>query len=166
MQPDISPVITERLMLTMQGAYMLDWHGIHGIDHWRRVRENGLRIARQNGADQVVVELFAYLHDIKRRNDGHDPRHGQRAAEWIVRLDEGVLPLDSEALYLLTYACRHHTQGLTDADITVQTCWDADRLDLGRVGIIPKTERLCTDVARRPEILTWAIHRSQAPRQR
>ncbi len=31
----------------------------------------------------------------------------------------------------------HHSNGAVDADPTVQTCWDADRLDLGRVGIKP-----------------------------
>jgi uncharacterized protein len=35
-----------------------------------------------------------------------------------------------------------------DADVTVQTCWDADRLDLVRIDIQPEAERLCTDAAR------------------
>jgi uncharacterized protein len=38
---------------------------------------------------------------------------------------------------LLAYAFREHTSGYTDADITVQVCWDADSLELGRVGIPP-----------------------------
>ncbi len=29
-----------------------------------------------------------------------------------------------------------------------KTCWDADRLDLPRVGIIPKKDRLCTEAAK------------------
>jgi uncharacterized protein len=37
-------------------------------------------------------------------------------------------------------------------------CWDADRLDLGRVGIQPKPELLCTDTAR--ELLPWAHERA------
>ena len=44
--------------------------------------------------------------------------------------------------------------------MTVQTCWDADRLDLGRVGIRPLAERLCTDVARDPVLIEWAYQRS------
>jgi uncharacterized protein len=31
---------------------------------------------------------------------------------------------------------------------TLQACWDADRLDVGRVGIAPKPHRLCTEAAR------------------
>jgi uncharacterized protein len=41
-----------------------------------------------------------------------------------------------------------HSKGLMDADVTVQTCWDADRLDLIRLDIQPEAERLCTDAAR------------------
>jgi uncharacterized protein len=44
----------------------------------------------------------------------------------------------------------------------VLTCWDADRLDLGRVGIRPLAERLCTDAARQPAMLQWAYRRSLA----
>jgi uncharacterized protein len=41
-----------------------------------------------------------------------------------------------------------HSDGKTEADVTVQTCWDADRLDLGRIGVYPKTELLCTATAK------------------
>jgi uncharacterized protein len=47
-------------------------------------------------------------------------------------------------------------------DITVLTCWDADRLDLGRVGIRPAAHRLCTDAARDPAMIEWAYRRSTA----
>ena len=40
------------------------------------------------------------------------------------------------------------------------TCWDADRLDLGRVGIRPDPRRLFTAAARSPELLSWAYQRS------
>ena len=43
--------------------------------------------------------------------------------------------------------------GQTEADITIQTCWDADRLDLGRVWIIPDPDRLCTEPARDPALI-------------
>jgi uncharacterized protein len=49
---------------------------------------------------------------------------------------------------------------VTDPDVTVRTCWDADRLDLGRVGVTPDPILLCTDVARRPETIRWADGRA------
>jgi hypothetical protein len=34
-------------------------------------------------------------------------------------------------------------------DVTIQTCWDADRLDLGRVGIRPDPARMGTEAGKR-----------------
>jgi uncharacterized protein len=45
-------------------------------------------------------------------------------------------------------------------DITIQTCWDSDRLDLGRVGITPHPRRLCTEAAKRPTTIKWADARA------
>ena len=46
--------------------FQLDWHGIHGVPHWARVRWNGLNLAAVNGARTDIVELFAFLHDCRR----------------------------------------------------------------------------------------------------
>jgi uncharacterized protein len=150
----------ERLVAALRPGYRLRWDGIHGWPHWVRVRENGARLAIVTGADLDVVHAFALLHDVARRNDAHDPKHGARAAALIDELPDGLLGLDRSQLEQLTFACAHHTEGLLEADVTIQTCWDADRLDLGRVGIEPEPGRLCTEAARRPEILAWAWRRS------
>ena len=42
----------------------------------------------------------------------------------------------------LCYAMRHHSGGDVSDDATIQTCWDADRLDLGRVGVFPSPQYL------------------------
>ena len=59
-------------------------------------------------------------------------------------------------------ACAGHTHEKTHADITIQTCWDADRLDLGRVGIRPDPTYLGTTAARRPDTISWADARAWA----
>jgi uncharacterized protein len=46
--------------------------------------------------------------------------------------------------------------------VTVSTCWDADRLDLGRVGIEPHPDYLCTAEARHPETIAAAHGRALA----
>jgi uncharacterized protein len=61
---------------------------------------------------------------------------------------------------LLYEACRLHTDGLLEGDPTLQACWDADRLDLGRVGIQPRLDLLCTDAAR--SLRDWAHARAIA----
>jgi len=45
---------------------------------------------------------------------------------------------------LLDYAIRHHVDGDVSDDPTIGTCWDADRLDLGRVGIVPDERYMST----------------------
>jgi uncharacterized protein len=107
-----------------------------------------------------VVELFAFLLDSKRRNNRRDPGHGARAAAFAKSLQGKTINLDAGELDQLVYACTYHTNGLVQAHVTVQTCWDADRLDLGRVGIKPDTKYLCTDAAKQPDMIAWACRQS------
>ena len=148
MQRNKHTTITPNLIAMLRREFALEWDGIHGAPHWARVRRNGLRIAAVTKASTRVVELFAFLHDARRLHDGGDREHGARAALLVRELGAAQLAISGEEAELLAYACRHHSDGLIEADVTVQTCWDADRLDLGRVGIRPDPERLCTAVAK------------------
>jgi uncharacterized protein len=140
--------------------YGLPWDGYHGIVHWARVYENGVRLAAETGADVDVVRLFAILHDCRRVNEDSDPDHGPRAAEYARELHGLLFNLPDPAFRLLHRACAGHTHERTHPDVTIRTCWDADRLDLGRVGITPDPNLLCTDAARRPEMIAWADDRA------
>lgn len=121
---------------------------LHGPTHWRRVERNGLILAERTGADPDIVRLFALFHDSRRVNDGHDPGHGARGAEYASFHRGDTFDLPDEDFELLEYACIWHTDGTHHDDATIATCWDADRLDLGRVGIIPDPKRMCTDFGR------------------
>jgi uncharacterized protein len=138
--------------------YALPIRGDHGIVHWARVLENGRRLAAATGAKIEVVTLFALFHDSRRVNEYTDFGHGHRGAELARSLRGTLVHLNDEAFDLLYEACRLHTSSLTEGDITLQVCWDADRLDLGRVGITPEPDRLCTDAAR--ELISWASARA------
>ena len=70
------------LVLEVVQNFELDIDGIHGVSHWTRVLENGFRLAETNGANLKVVAAFALLHDSRRENDGYDPEHGFRGAEY------------------------------------------------------------------------------------
>ncbi len=140
--------------------YALPLNGDHGVSHWARVLENGIRLAEETGAQVEVVQLFAVLHDSRRQNEVTDPQHGPRAAEFATELRGSVFDLDDHEFRLLYRACEGHTHERTHPDVTIQTCWDSDRLDLGRVGITPHPSRLCTEVAKRPETIKWADGRA------
>lgn len=121
---------------------------IHGVEHWRRVDDNAQLLTAHTGADIIIVRLFAYLHDTCRIDDGRDRMHGPRAADKLCELPETLIKISSEQMALLEYAIRHHADGVTSDDSTIGTCWDADRLDLGRVYIIPKASRMSTQAGR------------------
>ncbi len=154
-------MISEQLDTVILAEFRLELDGIHGVKHWKRVLENGLRIAETSGADEEIVEYFAYLHDVGRWDNGRDLEHGQRSAEFV-RQHRHLIQLGSEDRFdLLVEAIEHHSGGRTDGDPTVQTCWDADRLDLGRIGVYPDPEYLCTEEAKDPEVIEWGYRRSR-----
>ncbi len=154
-------MISKGLMETILQRYALSPGGIHGLSHWARVLETGRNLAHRTGARIEVVELFAVFHDAQRLNDGWDREHGYRGAELAGEVRGDRFQLSDGDFDLLYQACRDHTDGTTAADITVQTCWDADRLDLGRVRIALDRKYLCTEAARDPTVMIWADRRSR-----
>jgi uncharacterized protein len=112
-------------------------YSAHGPAHWRRVEQNGLLLATRTGADITVVRLFALFHDSRRLNEGTDEGHGARGAAYAAELRDHLFQVDDHAFALLVEACTWHTDRDFSDDPTIATCWDADRLDLGRVGMIP-----------------------------
>lgn len=153
---DFKPLITAIL-----SDYQLPLSGDHGVVHWARVHENGLRVAEQSGANILVVRLFAIFHDSRRENEYSDPDHGVRGAEFAKQLRGERFELSDAEFNLLYKACQGHTHEKTHPDITIQTCWDSDRLDLGRVGITPHPSRLCTEYAKLPKTIQWANRRAE-----
>jgi uncharacterized protein len=131
---------------------------IHGVGHWRNVEDTAMLIAPETGADVVVCRLFAIFHDCCRIDDGSDLDHGRRAAA-LIRSLGSKLSLDFRRAELLLEAVERHTDGETTGDPTIGTCWDADRLDLGRVGIIPGAKWMSTTAGRQiAELGTKALY--------
>jgi uncharacterized protein len=144
--------------------FQLDWLGFHGVAHWARVLENGLNLCcgvPEARADVVV--LFALFHDSCRRNEHRDPEHGERAALLAESyFEKGRLPVDALGLQLLAEACRGHDQGRVSSDATIGACWDADRLDLARVGILPSVRFLSTEAAKNRDLLERCVNASRS----
>lgn len=162
----LSTAISAGLIEQIQKSACQNDQGFHGLSHWLRVLQNGRELAKATGANLKVVELFAVIHDSQRRNENHDPFHGYRAAEYAREVRGTWFELTDAEMNLLQNACIYHSDGLVDAELTVQVCWDADRLDLGRVGIRPSAEHLCTDHAKIPEVIEAAYRRSKLPVKR
>ena len=119
-------------------------------------------LAPVTGANRHVVELFAFFHDACRVNEYDGEGHGARGATLAGRLKGRFFDATDSEMDQFSQACRYHSDGRNRGDATVLTCWDADRPDLGRVGIAPRADRLCTAAARQATILATANARAQA----
>ena len=135
------------LINLIKAEFKLSWHGIHGANHWARVLHHGRTIGVLRKADLMVIELFSFLHDSCRLSDRQDIWHGERAAEFAHGIHGDYYNLTPAQLDKLCYAMKHHSGGDVSIDSTIQTCWDADRLDLGRVGIMPAAAYLSEEAS-------------------
>ena len=142
---DILTIINKQLALPI--------NSLHGISHWKQVEMNGRRLSPSTRADTTVVSYFAYLHDSQRQNEDEDLGHGERAAVYCEELyKQGFLKITVHQLSQLMYACKFHSDSKVKTDdITIATCWDADRLDLVRLGITPDPCFLLTEAGKHYE---------------
>ena len=143
--------IIQKALHVVRPQFRLDHaNGIHGVPHWSRVWFHGRALAAALDVIPQVLAWFAFLHDGQRHNDSRDPQHGHRAADFAIRLRRvGVISeLAGHEFEYLCEAMRLHSDGHTTGEPTILACWDADRLDLARVGIRPHPSRLCTEHAR------------------
>ena len=135
----------------------------HGVAHWMRVMRNGLEIGRNlEGANLKVIRLFAILHDSERVAEMQDREHGFRAAMMahVHNGHEDTFTVTPDEMELLTTALTFHSDGyLTDCP-TVGACWDADRLDLLRVGIHANPDLLCHAYSKQFSVMYAANQRA------
>ncbi|VGO17069.1 hypothetical protein PDESU_05664 [Pontiella desulfatans] len=144
----LNPIITPELFGRILEGYPLDPLGIHGIYHWLKVAENARHLAKEEGIQSDVFPLFAVFHDSRRLNDGRDPDHGKRGASFARELHGTWFTLPEADLERLCYACEHHTDVVRHKDPVIGICWDADRMDLHRVGIMPDVKYLNSKTAK------------------
>ena len=129
-------MITQELLLKVFGDFALDIEGPHGETHWRQVCINGRSLARLHSVDSAISDFFALFHDCRRRTEASDPKHGYRAAQYARSLRGAYFELPDIQFDLLYKACQFHSYPIRTSNKIIQTCWDADRLDLGRFGAV------------------------------
>ncbi len=82
-----------------------------------------------------------------RVNEQRDDGHGKRGGEYALNNKE-LLDLTDEQLDILYRACAGHTDGRNPSCDTIACCWDADRLDIRRVGFKADLQWFNTEKAR------------------
>ena len=117
----------------------------HGEQHWKAVTYAGMRLCDLvPEADRELVFLFGLFHDTQRISEYADPDHGDRAALVATEMLQDDMRDDPGRLDDLAYAIRFHDRGMVTTEATRSVCWDADRLNLWRVGTEPDPELLST----------------------
>jgi uncharacterized protein len=146
----------DRLVEAVREASPLHESYIHGEQHWRAVAEVGLRLLEQTPkADRDVLFLFSLFHDSMRQKEGDDPGHGERGADLARSLHGRLYRLPDQRLEFLLAACAEHTEIEYSDNPTLGACFDADRLNLWRVGRTPDQKLLSTDAALDGALHNW-----------
>jgi uncharacterized protein len=146
----------------------LAWHvsDLHGVAHWARVSRFGAGLSaglHLSPAYRECVEIFAWTHDLARIDDGGGNDHARDGARYFDTYTAKVFPhLTHVQQDFIRTAIYHHADGISaeegwhqgwfthlegeKADIlnVMGCCWDADRLDLLRLGIEPEPHRMST----------------------
>lgn len=82
--------------------------------------------------DREALRWAAVLHDIRRRDDGDDPGHGKRAAEWIVSNLQDRIGL--KCIDEVCKLCEQHDIEVDNPSTELMILKDADALDRVRLG--------------------------------
>ena len=107
----------------------------HGFDHILRVWHLCQRIGQAEGADLIILQVAALLHDVARGRQGDDDCHAEASA--IAAQD---LLAGAPAAYVdrVAQAIREHRyrSGPAPSSLEAQVLFDADKLDaIGAIGI-------------------------------
>lgn len=141
MKEDIYKIIAKEKLKNILGEFQLDFFGIHGFPHWARVIDNGLLLADEYALNKNILIIFALFHDIKRVRDEYDFEHGLRGGDFLL-LNRKHINLTDTEINTAYLACKGHTEIKHSNDLNIAMCWDADRLDLMRVGLQPQSPYL------------------------
>ena len=117
--------------------------------HSTRVEAFGLLLMQAyTFVDADVVKWFAYLHDFTKMK--MSVGHGESAADYIKTIRHTILSdLSDSQIVTLQMACALHMTTRETEDMTINVCFDADRLDIQRHGIATDPQKMATDLGKR-----------------
>lgn len=157
---EIYNVIPKNILKEILNEYQLDLlNGMNGLNHWSRIIENAFLLSEYNKANKKVLVAFAFFHKIKRNNEEQDTNEGYKGAQ-LLRYYENELGLNEEEFDQAYFACVNFNEFKTHDNLTIATCWDAERLDLMRTGLYPREDDLQSTYAKNAGTITWAVRRA------
>jgi uncharacterized protein len=145
--------------------------GTHGLGHITRVLVWSAVIAGRLGTPLRRPALLwaAALHDVRRRDDGIDPEHGERAAAWVLDVFPTLRPDVAAAVDLPFVAalCRDHQRGdhlIADWSDELRVLKDADGLDRVRIHDLDPARLRLQAISPALETQAWQLMRESVTR--
>ena len=140
---------------------------LHGVAHWTRVHRYGLLLADSlelPDTEKLAIALFGWTHDLARTDDAGGNVHAYDGAKYVqVVTDNLFRDFPNTTLDVVKVAIRYHSDGMNTEEAihelaitehsnwsresvlnVIGCCWDADRLDLLRLGIVPNESKMST----------------------
>jgi uncharacterized domain HDIG len=124
----------QEVILAAQGFYARKDRA-HDLEHALRVREWGKKLAVEEGADVIIVELAALLHDIG-RSGAVEKTHAESSAGLAVNIlhktgySQDIVQRVKDAIVA------HSREGYEPETLEAQILYDADKLDfVGAIGL-------------------------------
>ncbi|TGE32321.1 HD domain-containing protein [Desulfosporosinus sp. Sb-LF] len=125
----------QQVILAAQGFYARKDRA-HDLEHALRVREWGKRLAEEEGADVIVIELAALLHDIG-RSGTVEKTHAESSAGLAVNiLHKTGYPEDIVGRVKEAIVSHSREGGHEPNTLEAKILYDADKLDFaGAIGL-------------------------------
>jgi len=149
--------------------------GIHGLEHWTRVYSNSINLIRKILAKKETVKfkrysklaaLFAFYHDIGRRNDGVCEIHARAGYKLILKDSKYICDaysVSKEDIEIVATAILIHTSYMPNKNeqnylisnfkledaVFIMLLIDSDRLDIDRVFPEIKLEYITLDASKK-----------------
>jgi len=131
----LSQDVLQQIIQVAQGFYARKDRA-HDLEHALRVREWGRKLALEEGADIIVIELAALLHDIG-RSGAVEKTHAESSAGLAVNIlqkngySDGIVKQVKEAIISHSREAGHEPKTLE-----AKILYDADKLDfVGAIGL-------------------------------
>lgn len=158
---EIYKVIPKKILIeVIESFYLQLFNGVHGIDHWTRVLQNGIILCDKNpNLNKNIIIAFSFFHDVGRTREDDEPIHGYNGGRRLLKYKYKI-NLTKEEIDKCYEACVDHTHTRHHKDPQIAACWDADRLDLYRVGVMPDVDYLNLEESKEEDIIKEAATRS------
>jgi len=129
------PAKLAEVVRAVQGLYARKDRA-HDLDHALRVRAWGLKLAAEEGGNDVIIELAAVLHDIGRESAIEKTHAASSAGLAATILQKCGYAPDVIAAIKAAIVCHSREAGQEPGSLEAQILYDADKLDfVGPVGI-------------------------------